>query len=157
MAARVHAVDTDENLVALHGDDDVWITADTDSFQGGSGAGWFDEEGRIFGVFMRGARDLHGKQGFGCLTTVTVPQGGPVEEQALSIAAARNELCASALATQHAEAAALCGEPVSRGCRVSGGATMGGNAWWLIALVWLRARCARFRRAHGDALKRTSG
>lgn len=95
------------------------IALASDTFEGSSGSGVFDADGRLFGIVARGATD-YVLNDAGCRVVHNVssadPPGGG--EQAIRVDALISELCAHGFASR-----ALCpAEPCSQDCDVDAGA-----------------------------------
>jgi hypothetical protein len=115
-----------------------YFTMDSDTFEGSSGSGVFDQEGRVAGVFVRGGFDYENRPDMQCLIArhVTGPPDPAGAEQASHIGPPVSALCARFPSPRLCPAAAC---TLVRGAR----AAPASNCLVLllvVALSWRRGR-----------------
>jgi hypothetical protein len=130
-----------------------YFTADTDTSHGSSGGGAFDDQLALVGVLARGGEDFVATAQ-GCLTTVSIPEPTPSEEQFSYATSALAALCESNPQSSlcRADCGDPCeplaaprtqGEPRALGCAV---ALRGKPRHWSCFLLASLSTLRRFRR-----------
>jgi hypothetical protein len=130
-----------------------YFTADTDTSHGSSGGGAFDDHLMLVGVLARGGEDFVATDQ-GCLTTVSIPEPKPSEEQfsyATSVLAAlcesnpQSSLCRADCGDpcEALAARATQGETRAAGCAVALRAKPGHWSWFLLASLSTLRRLRR--------------